>query len=327
MWNFLSLQHTLIGHFVVYIFCGAVSGRSIIEIEEILRMICMVQGKSNVENNKSIHEVIAKLKKEGKGMTISDLVQWMHDHPMVTNPILHLYSNLQHRLFGVRFWNNIQKIRYEHEHMKPIRYIMDLADKLETEELIRLEERDQENAERAILNGPITKKPHVKKVRRGNLLELVRSGKYNDSTQAELNYEMAVAGKSRTNDNYLSKSQHGGSSGFKLEAVTERRIIMKKTRKKSLSKALSFVKGIGSAKSRKSTKQFEVKENGHRYNPKRNTSIKMAIDAIKSVTTDRVHKNKKKGKGKVAQEPGKEPPIVVAESGEGWKNAEKINQY
>lgn len=332
----------------MFIFCGAASGRDLITTDEILNMIAMVHGRACFEQNKSLQEAIVGLKKDGQGMSINDLVRWMHDHPMVTNPILMLYSNLRHKLIGVKFWNKLSKIRYKNHYMIPITYVVDLAAKLEVDEILRLERLAQEEPDEVVvakLAAPeVKKKPN----RRGSLLEQVRSGKYNITTDptrdllvSDFDFSVATAGSIKggtlahggpPEDEYKSQRPFDQP---KIPETVVKKVIVKKPRRKSLSKALSFVKGIGSSKKHK---PVIIKTEGHRYTPQRKSSVVLAMDAIKSVTTDKMsrpnvnngHKKKKRYKNDkiYAETDSSDAPLPVATDGAGgdagWKKAERF---
>ena len=334
----------------MFVFCGAASGRDLITTNEILNMIAMVHGRASFENNKSLQDAIVGLKKDGRGMTINDLVRWMHDHPMVTNPILMLYSNLRHKLIGVKFWNKLSKIRYKNDYMIPITYVVDLAAKLEVDEILRLERLAQEEPDNVVVEKMSASNVKKKPNRRGSLLEQVRSGKYNITTDPTRDlivsdFDFSVATAASTKGGGLSEGQ--GDPYITRRPFEEpkkpetegKKVIVKKPRRKSLSKALSFVKGIGSSKKHK---PIIIKTEGHRYTPKRKSSVTLAIDVIKSVTTDKVgrssvnsgHKKKKrhsKNEKIHAESDSSDAPLPVAMEGtagdSGWKKAERFMNH
>lgn len=290
-------------------------------------MIMLVQGRSNFDNNVHIQEAISSLKKEKKGMTVHELVQWMHDHPMVTNPVLHLYSNLRNALLGARFWNQLSKIRYAHDYMKPIVYVIDLAEHLEAEELTRLEQE-------AVDSAALSNMSRQKRGRRGSLLELSRSGKLPapsvpaEDIVTQLDYDIAITGASTFEDEYRPDLRRK-----KPETVPKRpKVITKKPRRQSLSKALSFVKGIGSSKSN-NKKTDSVTPETTQKDRRHIISIKLAIDVIKSVASgsgknnDNKSKKKKQKKNKIDAEPMNLERTACTTQTVGWKSAEKYQQY
>lgn len=294
--------------------------------DEIENAVVLIHGKSVYKKNRALQDAMRELEKAGRGKTISDLRRWMHDNPMVTNPILMVYTNLRATLLGTKFWDGLTKVRYENNHMKPISFIVDMALQLETDDILEKMKKAQVEDEALVT-------VHSRlKARRGSLLEGVRSGKYSpmgadqgagDDMDLELPYSDGAL-----SDTYQSKP---------IRRAPEKKSVTKKNRRKSLTKALSFVRGIGSSKKHAAEPKTGDKKL-QRYQPKRRSSITMAIDAVKSVTIDRkretssVEKKKSKEKhNRVSIEANSSGDIdghgKPEMSSGGWKDAERHYQY
>jgi hypothetical protein len=333
----------------VFIYCGAVSGTDIIACEEIIKMLTLVHGKSVFSQHEAMFDVLKDLQTDKNGKTINELSKWMHENPMITNPIRMVYSNLREKLIGVKFWDQLSKNRIKNPHLKPINFVIEMAEKEEDEEL----HKGIENANREEKAGE-TSRNRIMRPRRGSLLVKARSAKEapppKDPSEEEEEEEEDFTAPSA--ENYQSKRKRKAPDSTAKKVIT-------RPRRQSLTKALSFVRGIGPSKSQKKKEPKRNTNGKGRYGAKRNTSIKIAyekssikvaIDAVKSYTTGTKDRSKKKkNKKRVSAEttvpvslsdaydlsPAAEPESggwkkatrsAEPESG-GWKKAERYHQH
>jgi Ca2+-binding EF-hand superfamily protein len=143
VWNFLTVDPSHIANYVCYIFSGSFEGDKFISTAEIAQMIKLVHGSFAFQNNKSLQTIVRQLEHDSHGMTVDQLIQWVYQHPAVTNPILSVYANLKEKLLGQRFWNRLSKIRSSHPELIPITYILNMYEAA-VEVAVLLKEKDEE---------------------------------------------------------------------------------------------------------------------------------------------------------------------------------------